>query len=195
MRREDIPRRFKAVVADHLKRSNPQYKNGRFPISEKALQIEMADAFREANLPFSRERKYPGNTILIDFELFGESAVHIEIEWEAKLTDGFAMRTFHDLHKLDKIPKGAWGMFLALNVGDKYSRPTRETRTKDARSFYTSPRGYRTLLAKKWDDSAEHDLLRCNPMFWRWPYGPKYSVTVLTCYGRNLGNSRWSPEP
>jgi hypothetical protein len=125
--------------------------------------------------------------------VFAEAAVHIEVEWEAKLTDGFAKRTFYDLHKLDDIPLGAWGMFLALNIGDKYERASRETHTKNPESFYISPKGRRTQFADKWEGAKRTDLLRCNPMFWRWPYGDKYSVTVLTCFGRNRGRSRWTP--
>ena len=124
------------------------------------------------------------------FEIFEDPSdveTAIEIEWEAKQTDGFAKRTFDDLHKLSKIGRDNWGMFLAVNIGNKYKRAKRGTifTTTNAATFFN--RGPRhTFLQKEWnkEEDGEGRLLRCNPRFWRWYYDKRCDVTVLTCFGR-----------
>ena len=195
--RQDVPRLFKAAVDDYLKSRKPKYRRGRFTISEKEIQKQFAIKLLDKNLPFRRERHYAnpehGKT---DFQLYDDGlATYIEIEWEAKYTDGFAKRTFDDLKKLDHIPIREWGMFLAVNVGNKYKASSREASCIDASRFALSPKGKRTYLLKRWDESAPTSLLKCNSRFWRWPIqinGERFMVTILSCYGRRIGNRTWA---
>lgn len=100
----------------------------------------------------------------------------------------FAKRTFEDLQKLNELEPGEWGMFLAVNIGDKYERARRGiTSTRDATTFFKEGKT-ETVLEKKWDKAKATDLLKCNPRFWRRRYDKKCDLTVLTCFGKRTHN-------
>jgi hypothetical protein len=146
----------------------------------------------DANVPFAKEKYYPGDKKRIDFRLFSpDFEMEVEIEWEAKQTDGFAKRTFEDLHKLDNLKPGVWGMFLAVNIGDKYDRADRKrfSVTRNVENFSKT----RTVLARKWQSATNGDLLKCNARFWRWTYDKSCDVTVLTCFGKRTRDG-WTPR-
>lgn len=191
LQRRDIPKLFKEACDSYLQELGDKlkYRNDRFLLSEKELQAHFAIQLFRKNLAFQREQFYPdARNKRIDFKIYGEElSVQVEIEWEGKFTDGFAKRTFEDLKKLDDLPPSQWGMFLALNVGDKFSRPERVRSTRNPLNFALSPKGKRTVLWRKWSESGENDLLRCNPLYWYWPAeidGKPMTVTILSCYGR-----------
>jgi hypothetical protein len=218
MQRKNIASLFKRAVEQYLREKGPRYKNGRYAVSEKELQKQFALILMDANIPFRKEQYYRGDKKRIDFRLFSDSdagfdvEMEIEIEWEAKWTDGFSKRTFEDLHKLDKLHRGEWGMFLAVNIGNKYERARggRPSNTKNAARFFkagkTHQRKYAkhkakhatTFLERKWSESkgnGESGLLKCNPRFWRWRYDKSCDVTVLTCFGKRTHNgwtARWA---
>ena len=81
---------------------------------------------------------------------------------------------------------GVWGMFLAVNIGNKYARANRGrgSTTRKAESFCKLP----TVLAEKMRDAKSTDLLKCNPRYWRWRYDKRCDVTVLTCFGKRTRN-------
>ncbi len=194
MKRNDITKLFKRAVKEYLEYEKPRYKNGRYPISEKDLQREFAGVLMDENVPFRTEVVYPGTKKRIDFRIYSDPndrfnvETEVEIEWEAKWTDGFAKRTFEDLQKLNGIPKGRWGMFLAVNIGNKYQRPSdRSTRTTTKAESFFKKNGKPTFLHREWYKKVTKGsgaLLRCNPRFWRWRYDNRCDVTVLSCFGR-----------
>jgi hypothetical protein len=199
LQRQRVAKLFMETAKKYPDDERPRYRNARLAILERELQKRFAVRLMDENIPFVRERYYPGQSDKkIDFKIFDVLEMHVEIEWEAANTDGFATRTFEDMEKLKHLPSGRWAMFLALNVGDKYQLPKRVTLTHDPSKFAKSPRkGRPTVLSRKWSQSKDTDLLRCNPSFWSWPIkianrGP-HVVTVLACYGRRTENG-WKPS-
>lgn len=196
MQRKDIASLFSIAVELYLREKRPKYKNGRYAISEKELQKSFALVLIDANIPFRKESYYPGDKKRIDFRLYSDIGfdveMEIEIEWEAKLTDGFANRTFEDLHKLNQLNRSKWGMFLAVNIGNKYERAKRGrlSSTKNAEKFFKKGK-VPTVLEKLWREATENGesgLLRCNPRFWRRRYDEACDLTVLTCFGKRTQN-------
>jgi hypothetical protein len=193
-RREDVAKLFKKAIEGYLGEHEPQYVNGHYGIKELRLQEKFAVTLYNERIAFGRERNYGNERTRIDFQIYDPESIKmkIEIEWEARQTDGFAKRTFEDLHKLDRLKRGEWGMFLALNIGNKYESHTSSRPLADASKFASN----RTYLAKKWKNAGSKDLLKCNPQFWRWPYtfnNRGHTVTVLSCFGRRLSNG-WAAE-
>jgi hypothetical protein len=188
--RKDIASLFKRAVERYLETEQPGYKMGKYPISEKRLQKQFAMVLFDANVPFSTENYYRDRKKRIDFRLFNKKRIdfrlfnpeiEVEIEWAAHLTDGFREITFSDLDKLNDLEIGKWGMFLALNIGNKYERANAGASvTSHAEKFAKKL----TVLSKKWKKAKETNLLKCNARFWRWRYDKKCDVTVLTCFGR-----------
>lgn len=186
MERKDVALLFKRAVEQYLEEAKPKYQNGRYHISEKKLQGQFALALFDKNLPFSAEKYFADDKKRVDFRIYSDFAMEVEIEWEARNTDGFANRTFEDLDKLEVLKPGVWGMFLAVNIGNKYARANRGrgSTTRKAESFCKLP----TVLAEKMRDAKSTDLLKCNPRYWRWRYDKRCDVTVLTCFGKRTRN-------
>jgi hypothetical protein len=170
-----------------LENKPPRYKKGKFSISERELPKQFAMVLFDKNIPFSTENYYSGGKKRIGFRLFNPE-IEVEIEWAAHLTDGFRSSTFYDLYKLNDLEIGKWGMFLALNIGNKYKRANAKVSvTSNAEKFYKK-HAHSTVLSKKWESSKETDLLKGNARFWRWRFDKKCDVTVLTCFGRRTGD-------
>ena len=55
-----------------------------------------------------------------------------------------------DLHKMERfLTKGDWGMFLAINVCNKYEKASTEKTARDPTDFAPP----KTALHKKWKNS------------------------------------------
>ena len=197
MNRGEIVRLFKEAAKTYLKKLPKRYIGNQYPISEKALQREFAIALFNENIPFKSEKRYSDSSKRLDFKIFDEAETAIEIERYSALTDGFARHTFMDLHKMEGLlNKDEWGMFLAINVCNKYEKVSTEKKTNDPTGF--APR--KTALHRKWKTSQHYDLIRMNPNYWFWPIKLRnkmgkvetFTVTILSCYGRYKGGSRWS---
>lgn len=92
MQRKDIASLFNKAVELYLREEKPTRKNNNYAISESELQKRFARVLMDWNVPFRKEAYYRRDKKRIDFRLYSDAgfdiAMEIEIEWEAKWTDG-----------------------------------------------------------------------------------------------------------
>jgi hypothetical protein len=100
-----------------------------------------------------------------------------------------------ELDKLaDNTPNGAIGMWLAVNISDKFTQfPDREQSSNSIGGKFGVPVNQGSALLSYWDDRANRgSLLKMWPKFWYWKYpyagcnNHDYNVLVLTCCGKRL---------
>lgn len=117
---KNFPLLFKNSVVDYLKAVKPEYVRRRFELVEHELQGFFLARLIGRKIPVFAERRYNRSRRRYDI-LIRRQKIYVEVEWDAKLTDGFTKRTFEDLRKLrDLVPVGSKGMFLAVNISRAY---------------------------------------------------------------------------
>lgn len=159
---------FQSAIDHYLDSTLPKYARGHFNIVEESFQYRFLRKLSHAKMKLQIEELYPGNSgKKYDILAIPEDGVgiYIELEWSAKLTDGFGKHTFGDFWKLHKYtPKDARSAFFAVNISNKWTEfPERWKTYKNASDLPNT--SYNTALQRLWnspdfDDYREKCILK-----------------------------------
>jgi hypothetical protein len=193
---------FLESVEQYLKAVQPKYNGKRIGLREHELQAFFLACLISHKIPVRAEGKYNSNCdkrydILLDTNRGPKT--YVEIEWDAKWTDGFRKRTFQDLEKLCRCtPANENGAFFAINIGNKWKnfpkRPITVYEPKDLPVSARSPNG--TALGRYWNNPhSKAPILKLGTRltYWKYPYDKNnYNVLVLACSGMKTRKG-WLP--
>jgi hypothetical protein len=203
-----LAKQFEESIARYLNDVKPKYINKHFSINEREIQAYCWNILFKAtnrNYRVKIEDRYSDQAdkkqrfdLMVEYKENSENNLYIEIEWSARQTDGFATHTFSDLEKLSKCtPEGNYGMFLAVNISDKYKD------VKKIEKVYYDPKDLplkdQSALKRAWSNSKYNPLIQCHSKFWlsEYPHDigknnkTKYYVLVFACFGKKNKDGNW----